>query len=97
MANVLGMKRPYALLRHKIFHFDRLEVLTKKRRSIDVRHDDCEPNILSDKRKLQVISLGLHRNCQRKTLAKECCFNHGPSTTTMRVQYPWNGGDILKP
>ena len=70
MANVPRMKRPYTLLKYEIFYLDRSKMLSKGRRSVDMWHDYCDSDILSDKGKLQVISLGLYRDCQRKTLTK---------------------------
>jgi len=46
MANVLGMERPYALLRREILHFDRPQVLSIRRRIVDMRQGECESDIL---------------------------------------------------
>src|ERR1700676_3744151 len=97
MTNVLGMKRPHAKLRLEILHFNHSSLLSKGRRTVDMWHDDCESDILSDKGELQVISLSLHRDCQRKTLTQQCCFKHGAGTTAVRVQYPGSGRNIREP
>jgi hypothetical protein len=48
MADVLGVKRPHALLRHELLHSDHSKMLSKARRFVDMWYDDCESDILSD-------------------------------------------------